>query len=105
MSQEPNHGSEPKPSPSDKPPAVPLEPVVLLSDVLEVFRKRNDIPQDLKPIPPRSPGHGPCCCCMTCGRYHDECVCQLNELLAELLAIPKQNPRADRMANEKGEKE
>ena len=28
MSQEPNHGSEPKPSPSDKPPAVPLQPVV-----------------------------------------------------------------------------
>lgn len=28
MSQEQNHSSEPKPSPCDKPPSVPLQPVV-----------------------------------------------------------------------------
>ena len=89
-----------EPTQSGALPSVPLQPVVLLSDVLEVFRKRNDIPQDLKPIPRVKPYHGPCCCCMTCGRGHDECVCQLNELLADLMAIPKQNPTREPRAAE-----
>lgn len=26
-------------------------------------------------------GHGSCCYCGKCGRFHDECVCNHNELL------------------------
>ena len=32
-------------------------------------------------IPAEKPFHGNCCCCQTCGRAHDECVCSHNELL------------------------
>ena len=32
------------------------------------------------------PVHGPCCMCQTCGRYHDDCVCQHNEIEALLAA-------------------
>lgn len=28
------------------------------------------------------PSHGSCCCCMTCGQYHDECVCENNRIHA-----------------------
>ncbi len=31
--------------------------------------------------PPVRPGHGPCCTCQECGRGHDECVCESNNLL------------------------
>jgi len=30
------------------------------------------------------PGHGPCCTCQECGRPHDECVCEDNQLLSDL---------------------
>ena len=30
--------------------------------------------------PPIKPGHGPCCTCQICGRHHDDCVCEHNEI-------------------------
>jgi len=31
-------------------------------------------------LPHREPAHGPCCTCQECGHYHDECVCEHNEI-------------------------
>ena len=31
-------------------------------------------------IPNKAPAHGSCCTCQRCGRCHDECVCNHNEI-------------------------
>ncbi len=33
------------------------------------------------------PTHGNCCTCQICGHDHDNCVCDNNELLKEILSI------------------
>lgn len=35
-------------------------------------------------------GHGSCCYCATCGHFHDECVCEHNELL-QALTTPRED--------------
>lgn len=62
--------------------------LVRLKDVLDLMEKRCDIPKSLVPLAPKVPHHGSCCCCQKCGRDHEDCVCQQNELLAELMALP-----------------
>lgn len=36
---------------------------------------------------PVKPGHGPCCTCQDCGRDYDNCVCEHNSLLEQLLRV------------------
>lgn len=62
--------------------------LVKLQDIIDLlsskdfeYLKGNEI------IPPIQIQHGPCCCCTKCGRFHDDCVCEHNELLAALLAL------------------
>jgi hypothetical protein len=31
-------------------------------------------------VPPTKAYHGSCCCCQVCGRHHDDCVCEHNEI-------------------------
>lgn len=31
-------------------------------------------------VEPIKQKHGSCCCCITCGQYHDECVCESNRI-------------------------
>ena len=42
---------------------------------------------DIGIIPPEKPGHGPCCTCQKCGRNHDDCVCQHNEIETAIAAL------------------
>lgn len=35
-------------------------------------------------IEPIKPRHGNCCTCQKCGRFHDECVCEHNDLLEDI---------------------
>jgi hypothetical protein len=35
---------------------------------------------DVGIIPPITPGHGPCCTCQACGRHHDDCICEHNDI-------------------------
>lgn len=41
------------------------------------------------------PGHGPCCTCQTCGYHHDDCVCEHNEIDAEIEAVKASAPRTE----------
>ena len=71
---------------------VGLDRKVKLRDVIEALsNKELGYMKGCEFIAPVKPHHGSCCCCMTCGQGHDECVCQHNELLSALLAI-KQAP-------------
>ena len=38
-------------------------------------------------ITPIKPGHGSCCTCQTCGRFHDDCVCGHNEFIDEVIEM------------------
>ena len=68
--------------------ANPLDRVVMLRDVIELL-SRDDLGylKGDKLIKEINPAHGPCCCCMACGQFHDDCVCLHNELLTEILNI------------------
>ena len=46
------------------------------------YLKSKEIEQNEKPT------HGECCCCQACGRYHDDCICEDNELLKLINDIP-----------------
>ena len=39
--------------------------------------------------PRRKPTHGPCCTCQACGYYHDECVCDDNEIIKAIKKLEK----------------
>lgn len=70
---------------------VGLDRKVRLRDVIEALSgKELGYMKGCEFIESIKPNHGSCCCCMTCGQYHDDCVCQHNELLAVLLAINEQ---------------
>jgi len=60
--------------------------LVSLDKVIELL-VRHDILKGNRTIPPRKPGHGPCCTCQKCGFYHDECVCEHNEIIVGLFLI------------------
>lgn len=34
--------------------------------------------------PKQPPVHGPCCTCQDCGRTHDSCLCEHNEIAARM---------------------
>ena len=39
------------------------------------------------------PTHGNCCTCQDCGYYHDECVCEDNEIIMAIKKLEiKKNP-------------
>ena len=46
------------------------------------LKGKTFLPKDLVPS-----GHGSCCYCGTCGKYHDDCVCNHNELLEAIYNI------------------
>ena len=66
-----------------------LDRVVMLRDVIALL-SRADLGylKGDKLIGKIKPAHGPCCCCMDCGQFHDDCVCLHNELLSEILKLP-----------------
>jgi len=39
--------------------------------------------------PNRKPTHGSCCTCQDCGYYHDECVCDDNEIIKAIKKLEK----------------
>lgn len=51
------------------------------------FLVEHDLLKSNQLIPNIKPTHGPCCTCQKCGHYHDECVCEHNEILTDLLAL------------------
>lgn len=65
-----------------------LDQFVKLRDVIDLLsRKDFDFLKGCNIFEKIKPFHGSCCCCQTCGRMHEECVCSHNELLSELLAL------------------
>jgi len=55
---------------------------VKLIDVLMVLKDLGYI-KGYKPIEKIKAGHSTCCC-STCGYYHDDCVCDHNDLIEKL---------------------
>jgi hypothetical protein len=52
--------------------------------VKQLLREYGDLKESDDIIQHRTPRHGPCCTCQTCGYYHDECVCTHNEIIIKL---------------------
>lgn len=48
----------------------------LINQFKEFLKEHCGLPN--KYTPPIKMSHGSCCCCITCGQYHDECVCEKN---------------------------
>ncbi len=61
---------------------------VKLDDVIECLILNGYLVGD-KPVAPVPPRHGSCCTCQECGHGHDECVCDHNSLLADLLGAKR----------------
>lgn len=47
--------------------------------LIDALIKKGCIKNEFKKIEKIQITHGICCQCKTCGRYHDECVCEHNE--------------------------
>jgi len=41
----------------------------------------------------REPTHGPCCTCQICGEHHDDCRCDLDDVVDELEKAEKENTK------------
>ncbi len=60
-----------------------------MSEVIELLHRLEILNYDrgfqiIKPIKPR---HGSCCTCQECGYFHDECVCEHNEIVQAFLDL------------------
>ncbi len=65
-----------------------LDDVERLEGVVEKLLEFTSWRKGVGRIPTKKPGHGNCCTCQDCGHYHDECVCEHNEIEDILEATP-----------------
>ena len=59
------------------------------ADVLKVLFDIGII-RSVSVRPHIKPGHGPCCTCQDCGYYHDDCVCEDNEIITAIKNLEKE---------------
>ena len=59
------------------------------TDVLKTL-KELEVIRSIEIQPHIKPGHGPCCTCQDCGYYHDECVCEDNEIITAIKKLERE---------------